>query len=164
VVSGPQSPDAQLSWSASVPGRPAPPGACLTLFLLEAGRIPSQARSSASTSGPQHRAGGRRLIRQLVSRGMVALLPATLGMGHPDLGAAPLSFRVAGLVLARVVTQAEPLASAPVKVVAGALGPLLKAALTGPLPAAPRSDPGRSSTSMSSWRRRAATRMPLQRT
>jgi len=74
-----------------------------------------------------------RLVRERVTRELLAPVAAALGADEPALRAALVASQIVGLVMARHVVGIEPLASLGAERVAAALAPTLQRYLTGPL-------------------------------
>lgn len=77
-----------------------------------------------------------RMVRELLSRRVLARIVETLGVDDADLRASLVSSQVVGLLTARHIVGIEPLASLPAETIAAAIAPNLQRYLTGPLSAA----------------------------
>lgn len=73
------------------------------------------------------------MVRELLSREVVARVAAELGVGDAEVRANLVGSQIVGLVMARYVIGLEPLASLPGPAVARAIAPNLQRYLTGPL-------------------------------
>jgi AcrR family transcriptional regulator len=74
------------------------------------------------------------VVRERVSREILAPLAAGLGADRPELRGALTASQVVGMVMARHVVKVEPLASLPPEQVVALIGPTLQRYLTEPLP------------------------------
>ncbi|WP_372452653.1 TetR/AcrR family transcriptional regulator [Pseudonocardia nigra] len=77
-----------------------------------------------------------RMLREFISRVLVAKVVAPVAPDRPELRATLCGTQVLGLAVVRYVLKVEPLASADHATVVGAVAPNLQRYLTGPLPAA----------------------------
>jgi AcrR family transcriptional regulator len=75
-----------------------------------------------------------RMVRELISREVLARIVETLGVDDADLRASLLGSQVVGLAMARYVVAVEPLASLPAEAVIAAIAPNLQRYLVEPLP------------------------------
>ncbi len=73
-----------------------------------------------------------RMLREFLSREVLARLAAALGMDRGELRAALAASHLVGMALARVILQVEPLASLPPEEVAAIVGPVVQRYLTDP--------------------------------
>ena len=80
------------------------------------------------------------LVRELLSREVLARLAAALRVDQPELGASLAASRLVGVALVRYVVRLEPIASAPAEVVGDWFGPAIQRLLSDP--AALAADPG----------------------
>lgn len=107
----------------------------LMLSVLESeedrGRVISLVRAAAT----EEAAAG--MVRELVSRELLARLATGLGVDHPELRAALCASQIVGMVMARHVIGLPPLAAAGREQLLHAVAPVLQHYLTGPL-AVPR--------------------------
>jgi AcrR family transcriptional regulator len=76
-----------------------------------------------------------RMVRDLISREILARIVEALGVDDADVRAGLLGSQVVGLAMARYIVRVEPLASMPADAVAAALAPNLQRYLVEPLPA-----------------------------
>jgi AcrR family transcriptional regulator len=74
-----------------------------------------------------------RMVRELVTREILARIVAALGVDDAELRASLVASQVVGLLMARHIVRVEPLASLPADAVAAAIAPNLQRYLTGPL-------------------------------
>lgn len=74
-----------------------------------------------------------RMLREFVTRVILARVVATLGPDQADLRASLVGSQLIGLGMARYVVKLEPLASADHATVAAAVAPTIQRYLTGPL-------------------------------
>ena len=74
------------------------------------------------------------VVRERVSRDILAPLAAALGSDRPELRGSLVASQMVGLVMARHVVKVEPLASLTPEQVAALIGPTLQRYLTEPLP------------------------------
>jgi AcrR family transcriptional regulator len=84
-----------------------------------------------------------RMVRDLISRVVLAPIVDALGVEDADIRASLLGSQVVGLAMARYIVGVEPLASMPAEAVAAAIAPNLQRYLVDPLPAAALPGPGR---------------------
>jgi len=82
-----------------------------------------------------------RMVRDLISREILARIVEALGVEDADIRASLLGSQVVGLAMARYIVAVEPLASMPADAVAAAIAPNLQRYLVEPLPAAAMSRP-----------------------
>jgi hypothetical protein len=75
------------------------------------------------------------MVRDLISREILARIVEALGVDDADVRAGLLGSQVVGLAMARYIVRVEPLASMPADAVAAALAPNLQRYLVEPLPA-----------------------------
>jgi AcrR family transcriptional regulator len=75
-----------------------------------------------------------RMVRELLTREVLARIVAELGSDDADFRASLLGSQIVGLLMARYIVRIEPLASLPADQVAAALAPNLQRYLVGPLP------------------------------
>jgi AcrR family transcriptional regulator len=74
------------------------------------------------------------VVRERVSRDILAPLAAGLGSDQPQLRGSLVASQVVGMVMARYVVRVEPLASLPPERVVALIAPVLQHYLTEPLP------------------------------
>jgi AcrR family transcriptional regulator len=74
------------------------------------------------------------VVRERVSREILAPLAAGLGSDRPELRGSLVASQLVGLVMARHVVQIEPLAGLPPEQVAALIAPTIQRYLTEPLP------------------------------
>jgi AcrR family transcriptional regulator len=74
-----------------------------------------------------------RMVRDLISREVLARIVEALGVDDADVRASLLGSQVVGLVMARYIVAVEPLASMPADAVATAIAPNLQRYLVEPL-------------------------------
>jgi AcrR family transcriptional regulator len=132
VVELPFNPDRALP--AIFAGKRGEIGQRLAAFLLTVLEDPEGRRRMiglvrAAASEPQ----AARMVRDLVTREMVARIVDELAVDDADLRASLVGSQVVGLVMARYVVGVEPLASLPAADVAAAIAPNLQRYLTEPL-------------------------------
>jgi AcrR family transcriptional regulator len=84
----------------------------------------------AATSEPE----AARMVRELLTREVLARIVAELGSDDADLRASLLGSQIVGLLMARYIVRIEPLASLPAEQVAAAIAPNLQRYLVEPLP------------------------------
>jgi AcrR family transcriptional regulator len=84
-----------------------------------------------------------RMVRDLISREVLARIVDALGVEDADIRASLLGSQVVGLAMARYIVGVEPLASMPAEAVAAAIAPNLQRYLVDPLPTAAVPGPGR---------------------
>ena len=82
------------------------------------------------------------LLREFLSREVLARLAALVGHEDGQLRATFASSQLIGLAMERYILRIEPLASAPAEVVAAALAPALQRYLTGDLHLPSTGQPG----------------------
>jgi AcrR family transcriptional regulator len=80
-----------------------------------------------------------RMVRDLISREILARIVEALGVDDADVRASLLGSQVVGLAMARYIVRVEPLASMPADAVVAALAPNLQRYLVEPLPAVAKS-------------------------
>jgi AcrR family transcriptional regulator len=83
-----------------------------------------------------------RMVRDLISREVLARIVEALGVEDADVRASLLGSQVVGLAMARYIVGVEPLASMPADAVAAAIAPNLQRYLVEPLPAAAKARRG----------------------
>jgi AcrR family transcriptional regulator len=86
----------------------------------------------AATTEPE----AARMVRELLTREILARIVAELGSDDADLRASLLGSQIVGLLMARYIVGLEPLASLPASRVAAAIAPNLQRYLVEPLPPA----------------------------
>jgi AcrR family transcriptional regulator len=84
----------------------------------------------AATTEPE----AARMVRELLTREILARIVAELGSDDADLRASLLGSQVVGLLMARYIVRIEPLASLPAPTVAAAIAQNLHRYLVEPLP------------------------------
>ena len=80
--------------------------------------------------------GGARMVREFITREVLARLVGRLGVDRPALRASLAASHLVGLAMARVVVGVEPVASAPADEIVEFLAPTLQRYLTAPDPGA----------------------------
>jgi AcrR family transcriptional regulator len=83
----------------------------------------------AATSEPE----AARMVRELLTREVLARIVAELGSDDADFRASLLGSQIVGLLMARYIVRIEPLASLPPEQVAAAIAPNLQRYLVEPL-------------------------------
>jgi AcrR family transcriptional regulator len=116
-------------------GDPAGIGARLARFVVSvltapegAARMTGLIRAAASEDAAAV------VVRERVSRDILAPLAAGLGSDRPELRGSLVASQVVGMVMARYVVKVEPLASLPPEEVVALIAPVLQRYLAEPLP------------------------------
>ncbi|CAN5382425.1 TetR family transcriptional regulator [soil metagenome] len=117
-------------------GDPMEAGARLARFALgvfesDEGRSRAVGLIRAATSEPE----AARVVRDLLTREVLAPLAEGIGSDDADFRAALLMSQIVGLIMARYIVEVEPLASRDQAAVADAIAPTLQRYLTGDLSA-----------------------------
>lgn len=116
-------------------GDPAGIGARLAGFLLAVLQSPEgHARMTGLVRAAASEDAAAEVVRERVSRDILAPLAAQLGSDRPELRGSLVASQMVGLVMARHVVGIEPLASLPPEQVAALIAPTLQRYLTEPLP------------------------------
>ena len=121
-------------------GDPADIGERVARFLLTVLEHPESRHRltgliRAAASEPE----AARMVRDLISREMLARFVDALDVEDADIRANLLGSQVVGLAMARYIVAVEPLASMPADAVVAAIAPNLQRYLVEPLPAAAKS-------------------------
>jgi AcrR family transcriptional regulator len=102
----------------------------LSVFEDPEGRQRMTGLIRAAASEPE----AARLVRDLISREVLARIVDALGVDDADVRASLLGSQLVGLAMARYIVAVEPLASMPADAVAAAIAPNLQRYLVEPLP------------------------------
>ena len=113
-------------------------GSRLVRFFLETWESPAGSPMLALIRSVVSSERAATLLRDFVTREVLARLARVLELDQPHLRASLVGSQLVGLAMLRYVVKVEPLASAPVARVAGWIGPTLQRYLTDP--AATRSE------------------------
>jgi AcrR family transcriptional regulator len=116
-------------------GDPEGIGARLATFVLTVLQTPEgYARLTGLIRAAASEDAAAAVVRERVSREILAPLAAGLGSDRPELRGSLAASQVVGMVMARHVVKVEPLASLPPEHVIAVIGPTLQRYLTAPLP------------------------------
>jgi AcrR family transcriptional regulator len=115
-------------------GDPAAIGTRLATFVVTVLQSPEGfARLTGLVRAAASEDAAAQVVRQRVTREILAPLAAGLGSDEPQLRGSLAASQVVGMVMARHVVKVEPLASLPPERVIALIGPTLQRYLTGPL-------------------------------
>jgi len=118
-----------------VAGDPATIGTRLATFVVTVLQTPEgHARLTGLVRAAASEDAAAAVVRERVTREILAPLAAKLGSDRPELRGALAASQVVGMVMARHVVKVEPLASLPAEQVIALIGPTLQRYLTEPLP------------------------------
>lgn len=110
-------------------------GARLAGFVLAVLQSPEgHARMTGLVRAAASEEAAAEVVRERVTRDMLAPLAAGLGSDRPELRGSLVASQMVGLVMARHVVKVEPLASLSPEQVAALIAPTLQRYLTEPLP------------------------------